>query len=63
MLGCPMEHLEFTLWFLKESGLIRRSDSNQFEITCRGVAEFEQTDSNFSRKPYVSMSAPAQAAG
>jgi len=63
MLGCPMEHLEFTLWFLKESGLIIRSDSNRFEITCRGVVEFEQMDANFTRKPYVSLPAPAQAAG
>src|SRR5262249_16350597 len=63
MLGCPMEHLEFTLWFLKETGLIVRSDSNHFEITCRGVVEFEEMDGHFARKPYISLPAPAQAAG
>ena len=63
MLGCPMEHLEFTLWFLKEGGLISRSDSNYFEITHRGVVEFEEMDGNYARKPYISLPAPAQAAG
>ena len=45
MLGCPREHLEFPLWFLKESKWIKGSDNARFEITCQGVrvAEAEQT--------------------
>lgn len=41
MLGCPRDHLEFCLWYLKESGLIYRSDNNRFQITIQGVNEFE----------------------
>ena len=45
MLGCPQEHLEFTLWFLKESKWIKGTDNARFEITCQGVliAESEET--------------------
>jgi hypothetical protein len=37
LLGVPREHLEFSLWFLKEKGHIRRSDNNRFEITVEGA--------------------------
>lgn len=63
LLECPLEHLEFCLWFLKETGLISRSDNNRFEITSRGVQSFEDLDSGFAKKPYISLPAPAQAAG
>src|ERR1039458_7149748 len=45
MLGCPREHLEFSLWFLRESKWIKRSDNNRFEITYQGVivAEADET--------------------
>ncbi len=42
MLGCPMEHLKFSLWFLRENGLILRGDNNKFEITSLGVTTFEE---------------------
>ena len=41
MLGCPREHLEFSLWFLKENKWITRADNNKFEITWQGVAMVE----------------------
>ncbi|MBI5085997.1 MAG: DnaJ domain-containing protein [Acidobacteria bacterium] len=41
LLGVPREHLEFSLWFLKEKGHIRRSDSNRFEITVSGAESAE----------------------
>jgi curved DNA-binding protein CbpA len=37
LLGCPREHLEFSLWYLKESGLIGRADNARFTITIQGV--------------------------
>lgn len=37
LLGCPREHLEFSLWYLKESGLIARADNARFTITIQGV--------------------------
>jgi len=45
MLGCPREHLEFPLWFLKESKWIKSGDNSRYEITCQGVlvAESEET--------------------
>jgi hypothetical protein len=61
MLGCPMEHLEFSLWFLRERKLIVRGDNNQFEITCNGVEAFEGDESNYSKKQHLTLPAPAQA--
>jgi DnaJ domain len=37
LLGVPRDHLEFTLWYLKERGYIARSDNNRFQITISGV--------------------------
>ncbi|MBS1874502.1 MAG: DnaJ domain-containing protein [Acidobacteria bacterium] len=42
MLGCPREHLDFALWFLRESGWVLRSDSGRFSITARGVERAEE---------------------
>jgi DnaJ domain/PilZ domain len=42
MLACPREHLEFSLWFLKERKYIARSDNNRHSITCEGVEAAEQ---------------------
>jgi curved DNA-binding protein CbpA len=41
MLGVPKEHLEFTLWFLRENQQAKRSDNARFEITLKGVEEAE----------------------
>jgi curved DNA-binding protein CbpA len=46
MLGCPKEHLEFSLWFLKENKRIIRSDNNHFTITCEGVVAVEAEELN-----------------
>ena len=59
MLGCPLEHLEFCLWFLKENKLITRSDNNHFEITWQGVTAFEAEETTFGRKTLVQLPAPA----
>ncbi len=37
LLGCPAEHLEFHLWYLKEKGWIRATESGMFAITVEGV--------------------------
>ena len=59
MLGCPFEHLEFALWFLREQRCILRADNNRFEITCQGVEVFEAEQANFSKKQWVALPAPA----
>ncbi len=37
LLGCPYEHLEFHLWYLKEKGWIRRTENGTLAITVEGV--------------------------
>jgi curved DNA-binding protein CbpA len=37
VLGCPAEHLEFHLWYLKEKGWIKRTESGTLAITVEGV--------------------------
>lgn len=41
LLGCPKEHLEFTMWYLKESGFISRGDNGRYQITVKGVDHAE----------------------
>lgn len=46
LLGCPREHLEFSLWYLKENALIARGDNGRLMITAKGVdwAEAEEAE-------------------
>ena len=37
LLGVPKEHLEFSLWYLKESQYIQRTDNGRHTITLKGV--------------------------
>jgi len=37
ILGCPETHLRFHVWYLKENGLIKRTDSGALAITACGV--------------------------
>jgi hypothetical protein len=37
LLGVPKEHLEFTLWYLKEGQFAVRSDNGRVTITLKGV--------------------------
>ncbi|QUD86090.1 DnaJ domain-containing protein [Phenylobacterium montanum] len=37
ILGCPIEHLEFNLWYMKEKGWISRTENGTFAITAAGV--------------------------
>lgn len=62
MLACPLEHLEFALWMLREQRLIIRSDNNHFEITWQGVLAFEAEQSNYGKKSLIALPAPAQSA-
>ena len=47
MLGCPAEHLEFNLWYLKEKGWIKRTESGTLAITVEGV---DRANSEHHRK-------------
>jgi hypothetical protein len=41
ILGCPREHLQAALWYLKGKGFIQRSDNGRFTITVPGFDEME----------------------
>jgi curved DNA-binding protein CbpA len=55
MLGVPKEHLEFTLWYLKEGGHIQRGDSGKTLITLKGVdlAEEMLDERSQQRQAYI----------
>ena len=42
LMGCPREHLEFSLWYLKEVGCILRGDNARYLITVKGVEWAEE---------------------
>jgi len=50
LLGCPREHLQAALWYLRGKGFVRRGDNNRFEITVAGVDEVE-VDPNSPYRP------------
>jgi len=60
MLACPLEHLEFALWMLREQRLIIRSDNNHFEITWQDVQAFEAEQGDYAKKSLIALPAPAQ---
>jgi len=41
LLGCPREHLEAALWYLKGKGLVKRGDNGRVAITVSGFDEVE----------------------
>lgn len=45
LLGCPREHLEAALWYLRGKDFIRRGDNGQFTITVLG---FDNVESRLS---------------
>jgi hypothetical protein len=44
LLGCPREQLEFSIWYLKENGLIARQDNGRVAVTAKGVDWAEQEE-------------------
>jgi len=41
LLGCPREHLEAALWYLRGKGFIQRGDNGRYKITVQGFDEVE----------------------
>ena len=41
LIGIPREHLEFTIWYLKERGDIKIGDNGRFFISIKGVESYE----------------------
>ncbi len=42
LVGTPREHLEFTLWYLVEKGMVKRGDNARMLITAEGIDFLEQ---------------------
>ena len=42
LLGTPREHLDFSMWFLKENGWVTRTDNGRYSITVKGVEQAER---------------------
>ncbi len=47
LLGCPTEHLEFHVWYLKEKGWIARTENGTLAITVEGI---DRANSEHERK-------------
>ena len=64
MLDCPREHLEFTIWFLKESKWIKTADNGRYEITLQGVVSAEEDEEKYPMRPAVArLPAPKEEEG
>lgn len=63
LLGCPIEHLEFTSWYLVQKGLATRSDQSHLAITATGVDILEQQRAEQSRDPRRQLSEGADRRG
>ncbi|MBV8820086.1 MAG: hypothetical protein JO022_17105 [Acidobacteriaceae bacterium] len=62
LLGCPKEHLEFGLWYLKEKGYIVRGDNARYSITAAGVEAAESAEVPWHTKHRMIESGPERAA-
>ena len=50
--GCPREHLEFHLWYLKEKGWIGKLENGLLAITVEGV---DRANSEHHRKTTIKL--------
>lgn len=50
LLGCPREHLEFSLWYLKEKGWISRTDNGRYQINADGVEQAEAVELTLTKE-------------
>jgi curved DNA-binding protein CbpA len=46
LLGVPREHLEISLWYLRETGRIQRGDSGKYLLTVKGLEMLEEQSEN-----------------
>lgn len=58
LLACPREHLETTLWFLREKGWVSRNDSGRYSVTVEGFEEAEHLE---AEKPPERLALPEPA--
>jgi curved DNA-binding protein CbpA len=54
-LGCPREHLELSLWYLRESGRIQRTDNGKYALTAKGFETLEENSVSDTSSPKYRM--------
>jgi curved DNA-binding protein CbpA len=52
--NCPLEHMEFHIWYLKEKGWIKKGDDGLFAITIDGVDRTNTLTQEKSAKKLIS---------
>ena len=57
LLGVPKEHLEFSLWFLRENQCVHRTDNGRHSITVKGVELAESMSAERRHEPLILPSA------
>lgn len=57
MMDLPREHLEFTVWYLRDKGFLRRSDTSDMTITSTGV-DFVESNLSSSRIVHALLQPP-----
>jgi len=62
MLGCPHEHLNFPLWYLKKRGFIEVMQNGQFGITVEGVDKLSGEELSLPADRLLSASSVATSA-
>jgi hypothetical protein len=62
MLGCPQQHLEFPLWYLKKRGLVEIMNNGQFGITVEGVDKLSSDELSMPADRLLSASSAARPA-
>jgi len=53
LLGVPKEHLEFSLWYLKENQCVNRTDNGRHSITVKGVELAESMSAERRSEPLI----------
>jgi curved DNA-binding protein len=59
LLGCPREHLDFPLWYLREKSTLGRTDSGKYSITVVGVDMLEKMGREKKATPEAERLLPA----
>jgi curved DNA-binding protein CbpA len=58
LLGCSREHIELTLWYLRESGRISRTDNGRYILTAKGFETLEEQANGSAQPSWRALPAP-----
>lgn len=62
ILGIPREHLELSLWYLRDSGRIARTDNGRYAMTAKGFEALEESTEAGTAPRYRMLTAASSAA-